>query len=106
MKLPLWRLIAAVLVLLTMTVVLISLAPVYIENFRLRQYVRTLTRGNSAAAMTDEALRAAVLTRAKQLNLPVAVDDIHITRDNGKPRVNLRYAVQIDFPLYQVDLHP
>ena len=106
MKLPLWRLIAAILVLLTMAVVLVSIAPVYIENYRLRQYIRTLTRAESAAAMTDDVLRGAVLARAKQLDLPVAAEDVRITRQDGKPRVQLRYAVQIDFPLYQVDLHP
>jgi hypothetical protein len=106
MKLPLWRLVAAILVLLTMAVVLVSIAPVYIENFQLRQYIRTLTRGEGSAAVTDEALRAAVLMRAKQLDLPVAAEDVRITRQGGKPHVDLRYAVQIDFPLYQVDLHP
>lgn len=106
MKLPLWRLIAAILVLSVMALVLISIAPVYIENYQLRRYVRTLTGAENAAAMTDDALRGSVLARAKQLDLPVAADDVRITRQNGKPRVQLRYAVQVDFPLYQVDLHP
>ncbi len=104
--LPIWRLVAAIGVLVTMATVLLSIAPVYVENFRLRQYVRTLTRGEGTAAMTDDALRAAVLARAKQLDLPVAAEDVRITHQDGKPRVDLRYAVQIDFPLYQVDLHP
>lgn len=106
MKLPLWRLVAAVLVLLTMAVVLVSIAPVYIENFRLRQYVRTLTRAQDTQALTDEALRTAIIARARQLDLPVAAEDIKITHPDGKSHVDLRYAVQIDFPLYQVDLHP
>jgi hypothetical protein len=106
MKLPLWRIIAAILVVLTMGAVIASLAPVYIESFRLRQYVRGLTRGDTAASLTDDALRTAVLSRARQLDLPVAADDVRITRQNGKPHVDLRFAVQIDFPLYQVDLHP
>lgn len=106
MKLPLWRLIAAILVLFTMTAVLVSLAPIYIENFQLRRYVRTLTRAEGAPVLTDDALRAAIVTRAKQLDLPVAAEDVHITRQGGKPHIDLRYAVQIDFPLYQVDLHP
>ena len=106
MKLPLWRLILAIVVLITMAIVLLSIAPVYIGNFRLRQYVRTLTHAQTAAAMSDDALRAAVVERARQLDLPVAAEDVKITRPDGRPRVDLRYAVQIDFPLYQVDLHP
>ena len=106
MKLPLWRLVAAIGVLLTMAVVLVSITPVYIENFRLRQYIRNLTRSAAAASLTDDTLRAAVLARARQLELPVAAEDVRITHQDGKPHVDLRYAVQIDFPLYQVDLHP
>jgi hypothetical protein len=41
MKLPLWRLIAAVIVLLAMASVLFALAPVYFEDYQLRQYVRS-----------------------------------------------------------------
>jgi hypothetical protein len=99
MKLPLWRLIAAILVLLAMAGVLLALAPVYFENYQLRRYIRSLSPA------TDEALRSAVLTRAKQLDLPVQPGDIQITHPDGKLHVQLKYAVQMDFPLYQVDLH-
>src|ERR1700691_4798163 len=100
MKLPLWRLIAAILVLLGMAGVLLALAPVYFEDYQLRQYIRSLGPGTP-----DEALRANILARARQLDLPVAPADIQIAHPNGKLRIELKYAVQMDFPLYQVDLH-
>lgn len=102
MKLPLWRLILAILVLAGMATILLTLAPVYLENYQLGQYVKQLVRGRDS---TDDALRAAVIARANQLDLPVRSQDIQITHAGGKLRLETKYAVQIDFPLYQVDLH-
>jgi Domain of unknown function (DUF4845) len=102
MKLPLWRLLLALLVLGSMAAILIMLMPVYFENYQLGQYVRQLARNPGAP---DENLRAAIVTRAHQLDLPVQPDDVQITRSGGKLQVHTKYAVQIDFPLYQVDLH-
>jgi hypothetical protein len=104
-KLPLWRLIAAILVLAAMAGILLALAPVYFEDYQLRQYVRSLVRSPNAAAMPDETIRAAVLARARQLDLPVQSGDVQISHSNGKLQLELKYAVQMDFPLYQVDLH-
>ena len=50
-------------------------------------------------------LRAAVMARARALDLPVQPGDIQITRPEGKLQLETKYAVQMDFPLYQVDLH-
>ena len=105
MKLPLWRLIAGILVLLAMGGVLATLAPVYFEDYQLRQYIRSLVRSPNAASISDEALRSGVLARARQLDLPVAASDIQITHADARVQVQLKYAVQLDFPLYQVDLH-
>jgi hypothetical protein len=101
-KLPLWRLISAVLVLCGMAAVLISLAPVYFEDYRLRQDLRQLVRLQSAS---DDALRSAVVARARTLDLPVRPADIQINHSDGKTQVDLKYAVEMDFRLYQVDVH-
>jgi hypothetical protein len=101
-KLPLWRLILGILVLVLMATILISLAPVYFENYQLGQYVKGLVRASDAG---DDGLRAAVIERAHQLDLPVEAGDIQITRLDGKVDLETRYVVQIDYPLYQVDIH-
>ena len=102
MKLPLWRLIAGILVLACMAGVLLALGPVYLEDYKLRQYVRTLVREPNAS---DESVRTSVMNRAHELDLPVRAPDVAITHDAGKLHIQLNYKVQVDFPLYQVDLH-
>jgi hypothetical protein len=101
-KLPLWRVVLAVLVLGVMAAVLLSLAPVYFENYQLGQFVKQLARGPNAP---DDTLRAAVLKRARELDLPVDPSDVAITHSEGKSEIKTKYKVQMDFLLYQVDLH-
>jgi hypothetical protein len=103
MKLPLWRLIAGLAVLGIFVVVIVLLAPVYIDNYRLRGYVRQLAAQPAASTESDDALRAEVLDRAHRLDLPVLPADIKITRASGKPHVETTYKVKMTF--YPVDLH-
>lgn len=101
-KLPLWRLIAGILVVVAMAGVLLSLAPVYLEDRQLGQYMKTLAAANTA---DDQAIQAAVLTRARQLDLPILPDQVKITHPNGKLALEIKYAVEMDFSLYQVNVH-
>jgi hypothetical protein len=105
MKLPLWRLLTGLAVLGSFAAVMIMLAPVYIDNYRLRGYVRDLAATPSAATTPDDGLRAEVLDRARQLDLPVRSGDITITHTGGKPHLDMKYKVKMDLALYQVDLH-
>src|SRR4051812_31595245 len=55
-KLPLWRLIAAILVLAAMAGVLLALAPVYYEDLQLRRYIQSVARDPASATTPDETL--------------------------------------------------
>jgi hypothetical protein len=100
-KLPLWRLIAALFVLGSLVAVLLALAPIYIENFRLQRYLKDATRHPAA----DETLRSQILLRARQLDLPVSAGDVQIAHGGGKVQIQIKYAVAKTLPLYRVDLH-
>ncbi len=100
-RLPLWRLIAGLFVLGSLAAVLVALAPVYLDNFRLERSLRDLIRH----PVPDETLRSQVLLRARQLDLPVTAGDIRIEHAGGKIQVEMRYAVEMTLPLYRVDLH-
>ncbi len=102
-KLPLWRLITGLAVLGSFAVVMVLLAPVYIDNYRLRGYVRDLAATPAAATTPDDGLRAEVLHRALDLDLPVRAADIKITHNGGKPHLEMSYKVKMTF--YPVDLH-
>jgi hypothetical protein len=107
-RLPTWRLIAAVLVLGGMAFVLLSLAPVYLKDLEFQRSVRTFASQPAIVSMTDEGIRGAVMSRAEALGLPVLASNVQIIhdqsgRERGKVKIQLKYAVH--FELYQVDLH-
>jgi hypothetical protein len=104
-KLPLWRLILALLVMAVMAGILLSLAPVYFENYELGRSVQALVRGTNAASLSDDALRASVRARARELDLPVREEDVNVSHIDGKTELRVKYAVNMDFPLYQVEVH-
>lgn len=103
MRLPLWRLLLGILVMGTLTAVLIALSPVYLDDFRLKGYTKALAA--KSQAVSDEALHAAVAKEARRLELPVKDGDIVITHPGGKVSIEIKYIVEITFPLYNVDLH-
>jgi hypothetical protein len=81
------------------------LAPVYLDNYRLRGYVEELARSAEARTQSDDRLRVAVLEKAASLGLPVKADNVLIRRSDENMRIEVRYVVRVDFPLYTVDLH-
>lgn len=81
--------------------VLISLAPVYLDNYRLNGYMRTV----AAQTAPDNELREEVVRRATELNLPVKPGDVKITHPEGKRLLEANYVVEMNLALYQVDLH-
>ena len=100
-----WRIALAVLVLAGLVYFLALFAPIYFRNHELQNYVSTLTRSAEAGGEPDTALRSAVVDKARQLNLPVAEDNVHLERSSDGLHIDVRYFVRVTMPLYTVDLH-
>ena len=94
-RLPLWRLITGLAVLATLVLLLVVAVIVYLDNFRLHQYMNTLVAQPSSAALSDSALRNSVMERAKELNLPLVAGDVTVGRVNARPHIKIaRFGVQ------------
>ena len=104
-KLPLWRLILGIGVLGGFVAIIGFLTPVYLDDMRLHEYVVSLERAPEARTTPDEILRAEVIARAHQLDLPVHPNDVQVVHDAGKVKIGMRYMVEINLALYPVDLH-
>ena len=104
-KLPLWRLIAGIAVLASFAGVIAFLTPVYIDDFRLYRYTRSLASAAAAPIQSDETLIAEVVTKAHALDLPIKPADIHVLHEGSKTRIQLRYTVEMNLGIYPVDLH-
>ena len=99
------RIAAAALILVVLAVLGARLLPLYLDNMRLQSYVEGIAQNEEARTRPDDALRVAVLERAAFLGLPIKAENVHIKRSSDTMRIDVRYIVRVDFPLYTVDLH-
>ena len=105
MKVARWRIAAAIAVLAALLGFGALFAPIYLDNLRLQSYVAELTQSASKSPQTDEELRARVVAKANELNLPVKADNVHIEHRPEGLRIGVRYFVRVSLPGYTVDLH-
>ena len=103
--LPRWRIAAAIVVVAALAVFGLKIGPIYIHNLQLQSFVGALTARSENLSQADAQLRAAVLERARTLDLPVTAGDIKIVRRPDSVRIDVRYIVRVDLPGYTVDLH-
>jgi len=102
---PRWRIAAAIGVVAALCGFGVLFLPIYIDNLRLQSYVSELTHNGSPTQQTDDTLRAAVVAKANELDLPVKADNVHIEHLPDGIRIAVRYFVRVSLPGYTVDLH-
>ena len=102
---PRWRIAAAVAVLAALLGFGAMFAPIYLDNLKLQTFVAEITRRVDSKDQPDEALRQNVLNKARELDLPVKADNVHIIRSPESLRIDVRYFVRVNLPGYTVDLH-
>ena len=102
---PRWRIAAAVAVLAALLGFGAMFAPIYAGNLKLQTYVAEITHRADSQGQSDEILRQNVLNRARELDLPVKADNVHIIRSPEGLRIDVRYFVRVTLPGYTVDLH-
>jgi hypothetical protein len=103
--LPRWRIAAAVVILAGLVLFLATFAPYYLRNLKLQNFVSEITRRVENQTRSDDVLRTWVVEKARQLELPITEDEVHITHPLGGIRIDIRYFVKVDLPGYTVNLH-
>jgi hypothetical protein len=83
----------------------VRMAPIYIDNYELQRYVEEITQSAGNQARSDDLLRTWVVEKATALDLPVRAKDVQVKRSSGGVRIDVRYVVRVDLPVYSVDLH-
>lgn len=102
---PRWRIVAAVLILAGLIFFLATFAPYYFRNLKLQSFVSEITRQVETQAKSDDVLRTWVVEKARQLELPITEDEVHVTHPQDGLRIDIRYFVRVDVPGYTVNLH-
>jgi predicted membrane protein len=80
-----------------------KMIPVKVKAAELRQTV--VDEAKSAGTHNDDRIKAAILAKAREDNLPVKEEDINIVRGNGEITVTVTYTIPIVFPGYTYNWH-
>lgn len=99
------RLAVAIVLLAVFIVIAARLTPAYFHNRDLKAYIEEVAGSREGAALPVEMLRTRVISRARQLGLPVRGDQVRITRGTAGLSIEIRYAVPVDIYISTVDLH-
>ncbi len=88
-RLPLWRLIAGFGVIAVFILALIVAGTVYLENFRLDGYMRSLAADPASVSLSDAEIAGRILEHAHSLGLPVQATDVTVARTHGKVQIHI-----------------
>ena len=99
------RIAAAGLILAALALLATRLVPIYLRHLEFQRFVEQSARSVENRTRPDDLVRVQVLQKAAALGLPVRADNVHIRRSDDELRIEVRYVVRVDLPLYTVDLH-
>jgi hypothetical protein len=83
----------------------IKTIPVYVDNYQLQDYLTTQTPFWVTQHTTAEAVRANVLAKAQDLDLPLAAEEVTVEANANKVSVSIDFHVPVDLKVYTLQLH-
>ena len=84
-----------------------KLIPPYFNDYQFQDVVESEARMNtySWTHKSDEDIRAGILKRAEELNVPILPEQIQIARTGNDYTITTDYTVHVDLPIHPVDLN-
>jgi len=100
-----WKAILAVAILAALVYTAIEAVPAYVNNYQLAGYLRDRAVRATVDRSQEAALKAEVVTYARNLGLPVTEDNVQVTVASGNVKIQLDYTVPIDLKVYTWVIH-
>lgn len=101
----LWRTAAAVLILAGLIGMVGLLAPPYVRNWRLQQYLNSLAGDPNTPSLPPEQIASKISHKAASLGIALDTSSVHVVIRGARLAVRAPYAVRVEMPGYAVDLH-
>jgi predicted membrane protein len=80
------------------------LFPPYFHNYELQDAVADEARMNTYTQKSEDDMRESIWRKVKDMEIPLARDQINVQRDSGGVAIWMDYTVHVDLPAYPVDL--
>ena len=99
------KIIFVLLVLGAVAFVAIKTIPVYVNSYEVQDYIRQLAIKASVERVKPEAIQDQVTAHAAEKDLPVTRDNVKVTINGSKVRIDMDYTVPVDLKVYTLSLH-
>jgi hypothetical protein len=82
----------------------VNLGPIYYSNFNFESDLKTTVSRAGARSFTNDLIVKDVLNVARNNQIRIKKENVHIERFAGQVHVSVYYVVPVDFLFYQRDL--
>ena len=99
-----FKAILALAVLLVGSFVLYKIVPAYWNNYRVKQMLAEQAVIYTNFPKSEEEIKIAIAQKAQDLDIPIAPEQVAVSRNRGDVSISFAYTVHIDMPVYPFDL--
>ena len=99
------KFIFGLLVLLVGGFVLYKIMPAYWNNYKVGRMIAEQAIIYTNFPKSEEEIKIAIAQKAQDMDVPVAPEQIAVTRNRGDVSISFAYTVHIDLPGYPFDLN-
>jgi hypothetical protein len=81
-----------------------SLIPPYFYNYQFQDDLDDIARRASYTANTDDDVKAIIIRKAQEEEIPLKEDEIAISRNGATIGITVKYNIHVDMAVHPVDL--
>ena len=85
--------------------VLYKILPAYWNNYKVNRMIAEQAIIYTNFPKSEEEIKIAIAQKAQDLDVPIAPEQIAVTRSRGDVSISFAYSVHIDLPGYPLDLN-
>lgn len=79
--------------------------PPYFNNYKFEDVVTEEARMNTYTAKSESDIRESVYQKAKELDIPIAPEQIEVVRQGSAVSISVKYTVHIENVIHPFDLN-
>lgn len=79
--------------------------PVYYTHYELEDFIESQARLDSYSQRTESEIAETIAQKAKELDLPVTLDQVKVQKAPGAVVISTEYTVHVDLPIRPLDLN-
>lgn len=85
--------------------VAVKTIPIYVHNYELQDFIRQMAIRATVDRTSTEAVQNDILAEARELDLPIAREDVKVSVTSSGVTIDLDYTVPVDLQVYTWVLH-